>query len=73
MLTILNYKIDQMAEDLKNLTNTNIVEKRVSKIIESLFEKFNFPLSSMKELNNLEVYLENEEQKKEAVSYWDKF
>ncbi|XP_020297502.1 uncharacterized protein LOC109862028 [Pseudomyrmex gracilis] len=38
MLSILNYKIDQVAEDLNNLKKTNIVEKEVS-IQESLFEK----------------------------------
>lgn len=37
--------------------------------METFFEKFGFPLSSIEELNNLEVYLENEEKKKQAVSY----
>lgn len=67
MLSILNYKMDQVAEDLNNLKMNNFMEKEVP-IMESLFEKFNFPLSLMEELHNLEIYLENEDKKKEAVS-----
>lgn len=69
MLSILNYKMDQMAEDLNNLKRVNNIEKNIPKIMKSFFEKFDIPLSSMEELNNLEVHLENEEKKKEAVSY----
>jgi len=61
--------MDQMAEDLNNLETVNNIEKNIPKIMESFFEKFDFPLSSMEELINLEVYLENEEKKKEAISY----
>ncbi|XP_029176577.1 uncharacterized protein LOC114944698 isoform X1 [Nylanderia fulva] len=72
MLSILNYKMDQVTEDLNIFKMNNIVEKEVP-IKESLFEQFNFPLSSMEELHNLEIYLENEEKKKEAVIELSRF
>ncbi|KAM0736968.1 hypothetical protein ACS0PU_000061 [Formica fusca] len=41
--------------------------------MESLYEKFNFPLNSMEELHNLEIYLENDEKKKEVVIELSRF
>ncbi|XP_029677165.1 uncharacterized protein LOC115243974 isoform X1 [Formica exsecta] len=72
MLSILNYKMDQIAEDLNNLKINNIMEKEVP-VMESLFEKFNFPLNSMEELHNLEIYLENDEKRKEVVIELSRF
>ncbi|XP_050452091.1 uncharacterized protein LOC126851796 [Cataglyphis hispanica] len=72
MLSILNYKMDQMAEDLNNLKMHNIMEKEVP-TMESLFEKFELLLKSMEELHNLEIYLENDEKKKEVVTELSRF
>ncbi|KAL6434712.1 hypothetical protein ACFW04_006211 [Cataglyphis niger] len=72
MLSILNYKMDQMAEDLNNLKMHNIMEKEIP-TMESLFEKFELPLKSMEELHNLEIYLKHDEKKKEVVTKLSRF
>ncbi|CAG9817678.1 unnamed protein product [Phaedon cochleariae] len=59
-LSLINFKLDEVIKDMNSgmLQTTNEVD-----IAESFFTKFEFPISTLEDLNDFEAYLKNDENK----------
>lgn len=64
-LSILNFKLDQIMDDISRL---NVAQKVPEDLPESIFKKLNYPLSSKEKLHKLENFIENQQNNENCVS-----
>lgn len=67
-ISILNFKVDQLSEDISKLLRNNLKDETELKIEETIFNKFDFPIKTKEELKNFDRYFELSENKSKVAS-----